>query len=81
MRNQEKRREEKRRQPSKTLSFFFILSLCPKQKGPQNSGALFQIYLLIFLDERKKEKEGRGFGRLPSLLFPPFFLVSHNRLF
>ena len=25
---------------------------------------------------RKKEKEGRGFGRLPSFFFPPFLLVS-----
>ena len=28
--------------------------------------------------ERKKEKEGRGFGRLPSFFYPPFLLVSHN---
>ena len=27
---------------------------------------------------RKKEKEGRGFGRLPSFIFLPFLLVSHN---
>ena len=25
---------------------------------------------------RKKEKEGRGFGRLPSFLFPPFLFFS-----
>ena len=24
---------------------------------------------------RKKEKEGRGFGRLPSFFFPPFLFV------
>ena len=29
---------------------------------------------------RKKEKEGWGFGRLPSFFFPPFSLVSHNHL-
>ena len=28
----------------------------------------------------KKEKEGRGFERLPSFFFPPF-LFSHNCLF
>ena len=30
---------------------------------------------------RKKEKEARGFGRLPSFLFPLFLLVSHIILF
>ena len=29
----------------------------------------------------KKEKDERGFGRLPSSFFPHFLLVSHNRLF
>ena len=29
---------------------------------------------------QKEEKEGRGFGKLPSFFFPPFLLISHNRL-
>ena len=28
--------------------------------------------------KRRKEKEGKGFGSLPSLFFPPFLLISHN---
>ena len=30
---------------------------------------------------RKKEKEGRGFGELPSFFFPAFLFGSHNPLF
>ena len=33
------------------------------------------------LPKRKKEKEGRGFGRLPSIFFPHFLLVFQNPLF
>ena len=61
-------KKEKRSQPSKTSSLFRSL-----------------LSLLVFIIKnkrgRKKEKEGRGFGRLPSFSFPPFLLISHNRLF
>ena len=61
MKNQQKSRKDKRRQPSK---FFMQTVVGNKDKRG-----------------RKKEKEGRGFEELPSFFFPPFLLVSHNRLF
>ena len=34
---------------------------------------------LFLVDGCEWEKEGRGFGRLPSFFFRPFLLVSYNR--
>ena len=48
----------------------------------RNVGMLFFMQMVVGNKDKKGrqiEKEGRGFGRLPSFFFPSLFLISHNR--
>ena len=74
LRNQQKRRKEKRRKPSKASSFFFFLSSLFVITTHNHLHKKLQKMVVGSKENkgRKKKKEGRGFGKLPSFFVPTF---------
>ena len=75
MRNQQKRRKEKRRQPSKMPCFFFFLSIYIKNR--------WLWVIKTKEDERKKKKQGilEGCLLFPFLLFCWFLIIVYFKKF